>query len=82
MQNERIYQRLNDVFRDVLDDPSIVLSSETVAADVRGWDSMNHVSLIVATEAEFKIKIKTAEMEGLKNVGEFVEVIARRLDGK
>ena len=79
MQTSEIYEVLNEVFRDVFDDDSIRLESTTVAADVKGWDSMNHINLIVATEARLGIKFRTAEMEAMKNVGEFVAVIARRL---
>jgi acyl carrier protein len=35
--------------------------------------------LIVATEAKFGIKFQTAEIESLKNVGHFEELIAKKL---
>ena len=82
MPHEPIYQTLNEVFRDVFDDPSITVDSDTVAGDVPGWDSMTHVSLVVATEAKLGIKFKSAEMEALKNVGQLVEVISRHLSAK
>jgi acyl carrier protein len=79
MQNEEIYRALNEVFQDVFDDDSIRLTSATVADDVPGWNSLTHISLIVATEGKLGIKFKTAEIEGLKNVGHFVEVISSHL---
>ncbi len=75
MTNEQIYTQLTEIFRDLFDDDSIVLTPETTAADIPGWDSFNHINLIVATEAKFKIKFKTAEIESLRNVGHFVQVI-------
>jgi acyl carrier protein len=45
---------------------------------VPDWDSFNHINIVVATEAVFKIKFKSAEIEELKNVGEFVQLIQRR----
>jgi len=55
------------------------LTPELTAADVPGWDSFNHINLIVATEVQFKIKFKTAELESLRNVGHLVEVIASKV---
>ena len=57
MTREEAYARLNKVFREVLDDESIELHDETVADDVDGWDSFEHINLIVGVEEEFKFKI-------------------------
>jgi acyl carrier protein len=79
LTTEQIYAKLTDIFRDVFDDDSIVLTPELTAADVPGWDSFNHINLIVATEVAFKIKFKTAELESLRNVGHLVDVIASKV---
>jgi acyl carrier protein len=76
--NEQIYAQLTDVFHDVFDDTSIRLSPDTAAPDVPGWDSLNHVNLIAATELRFGIRFKTAELESLHNVGQLVDVISSK----
>ncbi len=68
------------IFRDVFDDDSLQITPETTASDIAGWDSFTHINLIVATEVFFKIKFKTAEIESLKNVGHFTEVIQSKLE--
>lgn len=75
MQENEIYERLTSIFHDTFDDDSIVLSSKTTAHDVKDWDSVNHINLIVAIEEEFHIKLKTAELESLKDVGQMVRLI-------
>lgn len=75
MDEARIYAELNDVFRDVFDDPSLTVGPQTTAADVAEWDSQNHIALIVATEAHFGVRFRTAELESLKNVSDFVKLI-------
>jgi acyl carrier protein len=45
------------------------------ADDVPGWDSFNHINLIVAVEERFGIKFKTAELESLRNVAHLTEII-------
>jgi acyl carrier protein len=78
MREPEIYDRLNDIFRDVIGDDSIVLAPETTAEDIEGWDSVTHISLLVSIETQYRIKIRTDEMETLRNVGEMVNLIRRK----
>jgi acyl carrier protein len=73
-----IYAKLTQIFRDVFDDETIELSPETTAADIPEWDSMNHVSITVASEVAFGIKFSSSEVEELRNVGELVAAISRK----
>ena len=76
MMNEgQIYAALNEVFRDVFDEPTLTVGPETTAADIPDWDSQNHITLVVATETRFGIRFRTAELESLKNVSDFVRLI-------
>jgi acyl carrier protein len=77
-----IKTRLQNVFRNVFDDESIELFDEMSAKDIEEWDSLTHVQLIVATEKEFKLKFRTAEVSELKNVGEFIRLIGKKLENK
>ncbi len=45
---------LSRIFRDKLDNENINLTPETTAKDVKGWDSLTHIQLIVATEKSLK----------------------------
>ena len=56
MDRNEIFERLNDVFADVFDDDTITVSEDTTAADIDGWDSLMHITLISAVEDEFDIK--------------------------
>jgi len=47
----------------------------TTADEIEGWDSFNHVNIVVAIENEFGINFNTAEMEELHEVGEIVKLI-------
>ncbi len=72
-----------DVFRQVFDDPQIVLRDEMTADDIPGWDSLTHINLMVATEKRFKVKFATAEISKLKedgqNVGAFLALLNKKL---
>jgi len=82
MTKDQIYEQLNDIFHDTFDDDSIRVTPETTAADVPDWDSVNHINLMVAVEARFKIKFKTAELESLHNVGHLVDLIQSKLESR
>jgi acyl carrier protein len=79
MEGTQILEQLTAIIRDALDDQNLTLTPETVAADVPAWDSLAHINIVVATEMGFGIKFKTAELEQLRNVGEFVSLIERKL---
>ena len=81
MTREEIYGKLNEVFQDVFDDEDITVNDATVASDVDGWDSLEHINLIVAVERCFGIKFTMGETTGLKNVGEMLLRPARRSRG-
>ena len=70
---------LTDICREVLGDPGLVLTAETAANDVQDWDSMNHITIVVESERRFGVKFRTAEIEELRNVGDFVRLIEAKL---
>jgi acyl carrier protein len=72
---------LNEVFRDVMDDPNLALTESTTAADVEGWDSVTHVMMIVAVEKNFSVKFTTTEIHGLRNVGDIVALVVQKARG-
>jgi acyl carrier protein len=82
MTEPGIYDALNQVFRQVLEDDTIVLTKDTTAEDVDGWDSMNHIFIVAELEKRFGLKFRAAEMEELKNVGELVTLLREKLDKK
>jgi acyl carrier protein len=78
MQRDTVKKRLDGVFQDVFDDPSLQVRDDMTASDVEGWDSLTHINLIVAVEKEFRIRLTTAEVRGLNNVGDFMTLVAAK----
>jgi acyl carrier protein len=76
MEKIEILERVQTIFCDILDDDSIVLTSETMADDIEGWDSLTHIQLIVAIEKSFKLKFSSREILTWKNVGEMIDCIS------
>lgn len=74
MTREEVFARLKDVFADVFD-REVEISETTTAADVQGWDSLSHITLIGSVEDEFDIKFSMKDVVHMKNVGELVDKI-------
>jgi acyl carrier protein len=49
------------------------------AENIDGWDSLAHIRLILAIERSLNIKFKSSELDGLKTVGEFVEIVRAKV---
>ena len=77
MEKKEILHRVEEVFRDVLDNEEITLAEITTANDIDEWDSLTHVELVRAVEKAFGIRFTSAEILSWKNVGEMVESVAR-----
>lgn len=77
MNDEQIYRQLQDVFDDVFIS-DVKVTSDLTAKDVEEWDSLSHVSLVLAIEEKFGIRFKVGEVESAKNVGDLATLIATR----
>jgi acyl carrier protein len=76
------HEQVQDVFRDVFDDPSLILKDEMTADDIIGWDSLAHINLIIAIERRLRVRFATAEISRLKengaNIGSLLDLVARK----
>lgn len=78
---DNIIKQLNDIFIDVLENKTIVLSKETSAEDIEEWDSLTHIHLVVAVENHFNISFTASEMQSWKTVGNLCDNINSKLKG-
>ncbi len=76
MEKQEILSQVEGIFRDILDDETIVLTDSSTANDIEDWDSLTHIQLIVAIEKLFHIKFTSREILSWNNVGEMIDCIA------
>jgi acyl carrier protein len=79
MPEREVYRRLTTIFHDVFDDESLVLRPDTSAANVEGWDSLNHINLILAAESAFQVKFTSSDLESIQSVGDLVAAIQQKV---
>lgn len=73
--SEKILKSITPIFQEVFDQPNLKLTNETSANNVKNWDSLNHITLIVELESLTGLSFSTDEMANLSNVGDFVELM-------
>ena len=81
MNQADVIAKLQPLFDNVFLAPPKLMPALT-AKDVPEWDSLLHISLLVAVESAFNVRFRVGEVEATKNVGEFADLIVRHLSGR
>ena len=68
---------VQNIFREVFDNPALVVAPQTGPADVEGWDSVGQVKLILAMEEQFGFCFSEADVSQISTVGQFVAAVDR-----
>lgn len=77
-----ILDRVQEILRDVLQQPKLVITRESSANTVEGWDSLAHVDILWNIEHEFSVRFALGEVQGLKNVGGLVDLLEQKIAAK
>jgi len=78
MNQADVIAKLQTVFDMVFLEP-VVLTPSLSAKDVPEWDSLMHISLVVMVEKTFSVRFRVGEVETTHNVGEFADLILKRM---
>lgn len=79
MNRNDIYEKLQDIIREAIDDEEVVVTDKTVASEVDGWDSLAQVLIMGEIQNEFGVKFTSFEINGFANVGELVDAIQAKI---
>jgi acyl carrier protein len=77
-----VLAELQEIFRDILDQPDLMLTRSSNASNVEDWDSLAHINLVTSIEKRYKIKFALGELQDLKDVGDMVDLIKAKLAAK
>ena len=72
---DAILTKLNGIFRDVFADDSLALSRQTTAADIKGWDSLAHITLMLSVQRAFRVRLSASETSQLRDVGALIDLL-------
>ena len=82
MQSKELLAGVQEVFRDVFDEPDLVITEHSSAETVPDWDSLTHVNLVTAIERKYKVKFALGELQELKDVGDLLTLLSKKLVAK
>lgn len=82
MEMQEVKQKLQEVFQEIFDDDTLVISEETTAEDIEDWDSFAQIGLIMEIEKRFQLKFQLGEVSELKNVGDMLVLISKKIEGR
>jgi acyl carrier protein len=76
---DNLLEEVQDIFRDVFDQPDLVITRASSGYTVDDWDSLAHINLVTAIEKRYKIKFALGELQELKDVGDMLDLIKAKL---
>ena len=79
MKQAEILAKLQEVFDGIFLE-NVTAKAELSAADVEEWDSLMQISLVIAVEQKFRVRFRVGEVEAARNLGEFADLIAKRME--
>ena len=82
MERNDVLTKVQEICRDVFDEPNLVLTENTTASEVEGWDSLTHLSLVNELEETYGIVFKLDEVTGSKNIGELLSALMKHIEEK
>ena len=79
MNKEEIIEKIIPVFKTVFEDENLEINEKSNSDNVNGWDSLNHIYLVVAIEEFFNIKFLAEDIQSWDNVGDMAEHISKHV---
>lgn len=71
----KIFDQLKIIFQKYFCNTRIIFTKKTSAKNIKQWDSLAQIGLIILIEKKFKIRFSINEVEKLKNIGDMVDLI-------
>ena len=72
-------EKLQIIFRKVLNEKDLVIYEELSEKDLASWNSLNNVLLINQIEESFNVKFDLSEILKIKNVGDIKSLIEKKM---
>lgn len=80
MKRKEIFNSVEKVFREVLEEEDLLIKESYTAYDVDGWDSLTHIILVVEIEKALNVKFLSSEIISWENIGEMIDSIEEKLN--
>lgn len=75
MDKNHLIGQLQEIFYTILKKNDFLLSEETTAKDIQGWDSLSNMLIITEIEKKYSIRFSFREIVKMRNVGDLCQAI-------
>jgi len=79
MNENKIISILQTIFNDIFIISKVKVNRKLKANQVKEWDSLNQINILIAIEKEFKIKFSIKEIQSMNNVGDTIDIIKKKI---
>lgn len=77
-----IYEKLKSAILDELKIGEYEITAETQANQIPGWDSLNHMNVILSIEKSYGIRFSAYDVLRCNNIGDLQNLIDRKINQK
>jgi len=77
-QEQKIIDIISPVFREVFEDPTLIITRDLSAQDVPSWDSLNHITLVVELEQTTDTTFSVDELSKMITVGDLIDSLKNK----
>ena len=78
MNRRETLDRITEIFQNVFEDDTLIITEKTFPGDIKDWDSLAQITLISAIEDMFGIKFTPKDIPALRSVGCILDIIERK----
>ncbi len=79
MDRKEILEKVELIFRDLLDEDDFVLAEDMSKDSVDGWDSLFHITLMASVADEFDIDISSDDIVNTTDVAGIIDIVEKVL---
>ena len=76
---DNLLTEVQEIFRSVFDSPDLEITPQSNAQNVDGWDSLAHISLIIAIEKRYNVKFGLGQLQDLEDVGGLLNLLNSKI---
>ena len=73
--NEEVLSRVREIASDIL---QCDVTPESSPESIEGWDSVQHLNLVLAIEEEYGFQLLPEEMDQAKTVGSLAQLVSAK----
>jgi acyl carrier protein len=76
---DNLLTEVQEIFRSVFDSPDLEITPQSNAHNVDGWDSIVHISIVMALEKRYKVKFGLGQLQDLEDVGDLLNLLKSKI---